>query len=691
MNNQKKLANKPTKTDVLALMWMEKPWKHTVSAFALADRICHMFIDLYSEAENGFLNAYRNAGGLEEMIMNIDSIVIKEMSDFADQIVVLLRNCDILEYDAEDFIQKSIMEYGDELDELKDDIFQFLEEISENTAQLDAYRTARRKSRGRFIGYSAEGMIKAGAANLAIGTLHGTFNLIGKGITAMGNSMKKMNKLSESEPKFKKIFNLLCIDMYDSFVDQIEKKGFPATRMSQMFEREKRAKTLLENAVAANYQNDQMLEVVDKSLSLYVYENELAFGKLLDMMIHDEHTPADNMNNVSNLMEFMGQWTNLTLSDEHMIDGHYELILKQFIVQNMNKQHLLDAVCALDELFKVNADRQEDMKREVCYSFPELAFLLKDPTPRMVGSAFIDLALHKYIAYGPLPFGSRFYAAGDAKLQELANNAINEYTQSFDTRERLVFLYDDSVFESGKAGFFVSEKAVYGPGFRVRVDAIQSVTFRVSMGVNYMQINQVHEVSLSLMDKPKIEWFKQFMIDLFTQNHAQLLQSPQIPRIAQQLSSNSAKMLHTAKIDMNLEPIHNIANLFAYIRGSSIKDNIYYLFNDEKSYKKYYNVCTTYVNLTPPEQPLLLFDNTTFGSAKDGFFITNWRFYYKNFMSSPQAIAIPEIQSISISGNDFIINHGQHTVSITLISDGERDEFLQFIQTIIQMLNGKLS
>ena len=333
MNNQKKLANKPTKTDVLALMWMEKPWKHTVSSFDLADRICHMFIDLYSEAENGFLNAYRNAGGLEEMIMNIDSIVIKEMSDFADQIVVLLRNCDILEYDAEDFIQKSIMEYGDELDELKDDIFQFLEEISENTAQLDAYRTARRKSRGRFVGYSAEGMIKAGAANLAIGALHGTFNLIGKGITAMGNSMKKSNKLSESEPKFKKIFNLLCIDMYDSFVDQIEKKGFPATRMSQMFEREKRAKTLLENAVAANYQNDQMLEVVDKSLSLYVYENELAFGKLLDMMIHDEHTPADNMNNVSNLMEFMGQWTNLTLSDEHMIDGHYELILKQFIVQ----------------------------------------------------------------------------------------------------------------------------------------------------------------------------------------------------------------------------------------------------------------------------------------------------------------------------------------------------------------------
>jgi hypothetical protein len=672
-------------------MWKDKPWKHTVSTFAIADRICHMFIDLYKEAENGFLNAYRNAGGLEEMITDIDNIVIKEMLTVADELVDLLRAYDVIEYDAEDFVQKSIMKFGDDLDDLKDDIFQFLEEIAEDTAQKDAYRTARRKSRGRFVGYGAEGMIKAGAANMAIGALHGTFNLIGKGITAIGNSMKKSNKLSESEPKFKKIFHSLCIDMYDFFVDILDKKGYPATRLNQLFEREKRAKTLLENAMAANYQNDQMLDVIDKSLSLYVYENELAFGKLLDMMIHDEHSPVDNLNNVSNVMEFMDRWTNLTLSDEHLIDQYYELILKQFIIQNMHKQHLQDAISALDELFKMNIDRQEDMKREVCYMFPELSFLLKDPSPRMIGSAFIDLALHKYIALGPLPFGSRFYAAGDMNLKKFADNAVAEYTQSFDSRERVVFLYDDSTFESGRSGFLVSEKAFYGKGFRIRVDEIQSVTFSVTLGVTYMKLNHSHEMSLTFIDKLKIELFKQFMMELFMTNYAQLIQTQQIPRISEQLSSNTAKTIHAAKVDFNLDPIQNIANLFAYIRGSSIKDNVYYLFNDEKSYKKYYNVCTTYVQLTPPELPLLLFDNTTFGSAKDGFFITSWRLYYKNFMSSPSVINLNEIQNVAISGNDLIINHGQHKVSITLISDGERDEFLQFIQTIIDMLNGKLS
>lgn len=66
-----------------------------------------------------------------------------------------------------------------------------------NAEELDAYRTARRQSRSRFVGGgfglegAINGMAKAGAANLAIGALHGTFNLGAKAITSAVNAVKK--------------------------------------------------------------------------------------------------------------------------------------------------------------------------------------------------------------------------------------------------------------------------------------------------------------------------------------------------------------------------------------------------------------------------------------------------------------------------------------------------------------------
>ena len=68
------------------------------------------------------------------------------------------------------------------------------------TEELDDYRTQRRESRGRWvgggfgIGGAVKGAMQAGAINLATGAVHGTFNLIGKGLTAAGNAVEK-NKL----------------------------------------------------------------------------------------------------------------------------------------------------------------------------------------------------------------------------------------------------------------------------------------------------------------------------------------------------------------------------------------------------------------------------------------------------------------------------------------------------------------
>lgn len=77
-------------------------------------------------------------------------------------------------------------------------------DIKLKAEELDAYRTARRESRGRFIGGgfgltgATKGMMQAGALNLATGAVHGVFNLVAKGISAIGDSIK-LSSLYESK------------------------------------------------------------------------------------------------------------------------------------------------------------------------------------------------------------------------------------------------------------------------------------------------------------------------------------------------------------------------------------------------------------------------------------------------------------------------------------------------------------
>lgn len=80
-------------------------------------------------------------------------------------------------------------------------------EIVLKATELDAYRTQRRLNRGRFIGggFGIEGAIKgiatAEALNIASGAIHGTFNLISKGLKGIGNASKKSKIYNNEKTK----------------------------------------------------------------------------------------------------------------------------------------------------------------------------------------------------------------------------------------------------------------------------------------------------------------------------------------------------------------------------------------------------------------------------------------------------------------------------------------------------------
>jgi hypothetical protein len=80
-------------------------------------------------------------------------------------------------------------------------------EIVLKAEELDKYRTQRRQSRARIVGGgfglqgAVKGMMTAGAANMAWGAVHGAFNLVGKGISMIGDSIQKSNIYNSEETK----------------------------------------------------------------------------------------------------------------------------------------------------------------------------------------------------------------------------------------------------------------------------------------------------------------------------------------------------------------------------------------------------------------------------------------------------------------------------------------------------------
>ncbi len=114
-------------------------------------------------------------------------------------IEILIQN-EIFHIDQNDFVEKYYSKYhtwDDDFGEIND---KYMEIVLEGQ-QLDAYRKARREGRGRLVGGgfglsgAAKGILTAGAVNMAFGAVHGVFNGMGKIISSISASIKKIRYL----------------------------------------------------------------------------------------------------------------------------------------------------------------------------------------------------------------------------------------------------------------------------------------------------------------------------------------------------------------------------------------------------------------------------------------------------------------------------------------------------------------
>lgn len=195
----------------------------------------------------------------------------------------------------------------------------------------------------------------------------------------------------------------------------------------------------------------------------------------------------------------------------------------------------------------------------------------------------------------------------------------------------------------------------------------------------------------NLEDHDLIEYANYFEMPIEKSIHRMTAELESNERLAQTFGAASVelenKLQHNSlyrviKSELSKDPAQAILKAFYAIQNESTKSKVFLAQVDssEKLAKKLDNVRASYARLQS-DRPILLFDNTAFGSAKDGFLLTDQRIYVHNMMSKEWSCSFQEIEKMSLSGSNILIDG--KSVDINLISGKDRESFYEFVELAV--------
>lgn len=142
---------------------------------------------------------YKIFENLDDVYENSDKLAQNVLEESVNAALGILTENSIYDIDERNFLENYLSKY-----EIWDEHFELVasqyESIIEETAQKDAYRTQRRLNRSKLVGFGPAPSLENGYrspqsyanfSNTVDNIGHGIFNMMAKGITAIGNSIKK--------------------------------------------------------------------------------------------------------------------------------------------------------------------------------------------------------------------------------------------------------------------------------------------------------------------------------------------------------------------------------------------------------------------------------------------------------------------------------------------------------------------
>lgn len=266
---------------------------------------------------------------------------------------------------------------------------------------------------------------------------------------------------------------------------------------------------------------------------------------------------------------------------------------------------------------------------------------------------------------------SKIFGKGDIPQKKIAN-VLESYAKNIN-RDDIMILVDDTVFGGAKDGLILAKQGLFcHTSFeKPRFIEINKINKIASEGRD-IYINGEKFGRLDILDKKSIPQLCALLMEI-----ASVLRNDNCQTITQEENSEENKS------ELISEEIKNI------LAESSFSSNRIFIYPDIP-YSKSANVVDSYAKGVNVDEIILLYDDTALGGAKDGFIITSEKIYAHQFLMPPISINLNEIDFISTSDHDFLIN-GEKKFSASLLDDDNINKVSEFIEKICELININVS
>lgn len=271
------------------------------------------------------------------------------------------------------------------------------------------------------------------------------------------------------------------------------------------------------------------------------------------------------------------------------------------------------------------------------------------------------------------------------------DNAISTYANI--KGETPILIYDATAFGSAKDGFLITEKAIYckefmGEAFRIPFADIDIE--KVEFFDDKFIVND-KEISFSMMDPSDRVAFAKILVVLVYR----LMAEKYCPEEIRVKVENKLKLNKSYNYNQNPDAVfsidksktveENIIEMLNMNCNMQIRKSIFVILENDESKKRFSGAIKSFtITPLPKEALFLLYDNTVFGSGKEGILLTNKGLIYKNIFSKPKRILYSDINNIDFKGTDLII--GEHTIYINIIPKQLVGEFKEIITDVIKII-----
>ena len=549
------------------------------------------------------------------------------------------------------------------------------EEIMMHVAEAEYNREIRKASRGMWqgggfgIGGAIKGAITAKAMNTVSGAFHSMVNGIGNANTK-AKAESEFRKFYNNEENIEKLTDMLCMDILrirealeQSLVDTY------GVILPELFTSDKKNKSI-----------DIYNKLVNKE-----YKDAETYEKILDML---ELYPRDE--------DYYEIALTYKLDEIDGIKEYAEFFKISYVAMRERAIKNIEYNAKLKEKLGNAADIFEKLLHDNAY-YEKLKFSYEKDLVKNIEAA-INLGKISRVSY--------IYRTVSNELENKLFQAFEEYANY--ENEVPILYYEETSNNKKSEGILLTNKCVYfkdktGMNGNISISEINII----SLDGSKLLINE-EVISIYMMDSGDRGIFSHllwYLVNIIKHSKLSGIQSgaeiPDILKLRDKYYGNGSEVdnkLGEAKkyLENNLQKNQRFHNIKGQLTGKLGKDiniilsslrcnKVWYIYKsiDDSVRVKVDNAISTYANIKG-EVPLLIYDSTAFGSAKEGFIITNEAIYVKEFMSNSERIEISSIANISVNSEKIVIDG--RAIDFTMIDSNKRINFAKTIEVLLHRL-----